>query len=100
MFVICFRKTINCSLLEPWILNLKRGVQYDLADMAVTSDNKLLLCNCLGSNPKIYIYKDCKDYEAEISLSSQPYCITVVPCTDTAVVTLQIIPVIIQYADI
>ena len=70
-------------------INLKRGVQYDLADMAVTSDNKLLLCNCLGSNPKIYIYKDCKDYEAEISLSSQPYCITVVPCTDTAVVTLQ-----------
>ena len=56
--------------------------------MAVTSDNKLLLCNYLGSNPKVYIYKDCKDYEAEISLSSQPWCITVVPCTYKAVVAL------------
>ena len=28
-------------------VNLKRGVQYDLTDMAVTSDNKLLLCNYL-----------------------------------------------------
>jgi hypothetical protein len=26
-------------------VKLKRGVQYDLSDMAVTSDNKLLLCN-------------------------------------------------------
>jgi hypothetical protein len=26
-------------------VKLKRGVLYDLTDMAVTSDNKLLLCN-------------------------------------------------------
>jgi hypothetical protein len=38
-------------------VNLKRGVQYYLIDMAVTSDNKLLLCNYLGSNPKVYIVK-------------------------------------------
>ena len=69
-------------------VNLKRGVQYYLIDMAVTSDNKLLLCNYLGSNPKVYIYKDCKAYKDEISLSSRPWCITVVPCTDKAVVTL------------
>jgi hypothetical protein len=35
-----------------------------------------------------YIYKDYKTYEDEISLTSVPYCITVVPCTDKAVVTL------------
>jgi len=37
-------------------VNLKRGVQYDLRDLAVTSDNKLLLCNFPGSSPKVYIY--------------------------------------------
>jgi hypothetical protein len=54
--------------------------------MAVTSDNKLLLCDC--SDKKVYIYKDYKTYEDEISLTSQPCGITVVPCTDKAVVTL------------
>jgi hypothetical protein len=54
--------------------------------MAVTSDNKLLLCNY--SDKKVYIYKDYKTYEDEISLTSQPWCITVVPCTDKAVFTL------------
>jgi hypothetical protein len=54
--------------------------------MAVTSDNKLLLCNY--SDEKVYIYKDYKTYEDEISLTSPPWCITVVPCTDKAVVTL------------
>ena len=56
-----------------------------LTDMAVTSDNKLLLCNYYD---KVYIYKDCKTYEDEISFTSGPYCITVVPCTDKAVVGL------------
>jgi hypothetical protein len=58
--------------------------------MAVTSDNKLLLCNGYydSSHQKVYIYKDYKTYEDEISLTSPPYCITVVPCTDKAVVTL------------
>ena len=69
-------------------VNLKHGEQYYLTDMAVTSDNKLLLCNWNSSHPKVYIYKDYKTYEDEISLTSQPRCITVVPCTDKAVVTL------------
>jgi hypothetical protein len=56
--------------------------------MAVTSDNKLLLCNYESSHPKVYIYKDYKTYEDEISLTSQPWGITVVPCTDKAVVGL------------
>ena len=63
-------------------INLTRGV----TDMAVTSDNKLLLCD--SSHPKVYIYKDYKTYEDEISLTSRPWGITVVPCTDKAVVTL------------
>jgi DNA-binding beta-propeller fold protein YncE len=67
-------------------VKLKRGVQYMLTGMAVTSDNKLLLCNQLSS--RVYIYKDYKTYEDEISLTSVPLCITVVPCTDKAVVTL------------
>ena len=71
-------------------VNLKRGVHYDLTDMAVTSDNKLLLCNHHSSDKKVYIYKDYKTYEDEISLTSRPRCITVVPCTDKAVVTLPV----------
>jgi hypothetical protein len=67
-------------------VNLTPDVPYNLTDMAVTSDNKLLLCNY--SDDKVYIYKDYKTYEDEISLTSQPECITVVPCTDKAVVTL------------
>ena len=56
--------------------------------MAVTSDNKLLLCNYQSSRPKVYIYKDYKTYEDKISFTSKPWGITVVPCTDKAVVTL------------
>jgi hypothetical protein len=70
-------------------VNLTRDVSYDLTDitdMAVTSDNKLLLCNYYDE--KVYIYKDYKTYEDEISFTSRPWCITVVPCTDKAVVTL------------
>jgi hypothetical protein len=69
-------------------IKLKPGEQYRLTDMAVTSDNKLLLCNVQSSHKKVYIYKDYKTYEDEISFTSQPYGITVVPCTDKAVVTL------------
>jgi hypothetical protein len=69
-------------------VNLKHGEQYNLTDMAVTSDNKLLLCNYVSSNPKVYIYKDCTTYEDEISFTSLPCCISAVPCTDKAVVTL------------
>ena len=67
-------------------INLTRGVPYNLSDMAVTSDNKLLLCDF--SDEKVYIYKDYKTYEDEISFTCPPECITVVPCTDKAVVTL------------
>jgi DNA-binding beta-propeller fold protein YncE len=67
-------------------VNLKHGVLYSLSDMAVTSDNKLLLCDY--PHQKVYIYKDHKTYEDEISFTSRPMCITVVPCTDKAVVTL------------
>jgi hypothetical protein len=63
-------------------INLTHG----LTDIAVTSDNKLLLCNYYDN--KVYIHKDYKTYEDEISLTSTPMCITVVPCTDKAVVTL------------
>jgi hypothetical protein len=35
-------------------VNLTRGVHYMLTDMAVTSDNKLLLCNY--DDEKVYIY--------------------------------------------
>jgi hypothetical protein len=69
-------------------IKLKPGEQYDLTDMAVTSDNKLLLCNVQSSHQKVYIYKDYKTYEDEISFTSSPRCITVVPCTDKAVVGL------------
>jgi hypothetical protein len=67
-------------------INLTPGVHYNLTDMAVTSDNKLLLCNL--SDKKVDIYKDYKTYEDKISFTSRPRCITVVPCTDKAVVTL------------
>jgi hypothetical protein len=69
-------------------VKLKRGLPYMLTDMAVTSDNKLLLCNYESSHPKVYIYKDYKTYEGEISFTCVPWGITVVPCTDKAVVTL------------
>jgi hypothetical protein len=69
-------------------INLPPGEGYNLTDTAVTSDNKLLLCNYESSHHKVYIYKDYKTYEDEISFTSEPLCITVVPCTDKAVVTL------------
>jgi hypothetical protein len=69
-------------------IKLKPGELYHLIDMAVTSDNKLLLCNRASSHKKVYIYKDYKTYEDEISFTCEPWCITVVPCTDKAVVGL------------
>jgi hypothetical protein len=69
-------------------VKLKRGEEYNLTDMAVTSDNRLLICNYDSTDPKVYFYKDYKTYEDEISLTSEPYGITVVARTDKAVVTL------------
>jgi DNA-binding FrmR family transcriptional regulator len=81
------RQTLT-EFIKEGEVNLKHGEKYSLADMAVTSDNKLLLCNYKSSHPKVYIYKEYKTYENEISFTSRPWCITVVPCTDKAVVTL------------
>ena len=81
------RQTLTEFIKERQV-NLKRGERYNLSDMAVTSDNKLLLCNYYSSHKKVYIYKDYKTYEDEISFTSVPWGITVVPCTDKAVVTL------------
>jgi hypothetical protein len=44
-------------------INLPSGERYQLTDIAVTSDNKLLLCNRASSHHKVYIYKDYKTYE-------------------------------------
>ena len=79
------RQTLTEFIKEGQV-KLKRGERYWLTDMAVTSDNKLLLCNPQSSH--VYIYEDYKTYADEISFTSRPYCITVVPCTDKAVVTL------------
>jgi hypothetical protein len=79
------RQTLT-EFIKEGEVELKRGEQYGLTDMAVTSDNKLLLCNL--SHKKVFIFKDYKTYEDEILFTSDPYCITVVPCTDKAVVTL------------
>jgi hypothetical protein len=81
------RQTLT-EFIKEGEVDLKHGEQYNLINMAVTSDNKLLLCNDEPSHPKVYICKDYKTYEDEISFTSQPECITVVPCTDKAVVTL------------
>ena len=79
------RQTLTEFIKEDGV-DLTDDVHHYLTDMAVTSDNKLLLCNHLSS--RVDIYKDYKTYEDKISLTSQPWCITVVPCTDKAVVTL------------
>jgi hypothetical protein len=86
--VLLDRRQTLTEFIKEGEVNLKHGEQYKLTDMAVTSDNKLLLCNHQSSHPKVYIYKDYKTYEDEISFTSLPHCITVVPCTDKAVVTL------------
>jgi hypothetical protein len=69
-------------------IKLKHGERYTLSDMAVTSDNTLHICNYDSTDPKVYIYKDYKTYADEISFTSRPCDIAVVPCTDKAVVTL------------
>jgi len=69
-------------------VDLIHGQEYHLRDMAVTSENKLLLCNYNMSYRKVYIYKDYKTYENDIVFTNRPCCITVVPRTDKAVVTI------------
>ena len=79
------RQTLT-EFIKEGEVKLKHSEQCNLTEMAVTSDNKLLLCNYMSS--RVDIYKDCKTYEDKISFTSGPECIAVVPCTDKAVVTL------------
>ncbi|XP_063448491.1 uncharacterized protein LOC134728022 [Mytilus trossulus] len=69
-------------------LKLKIGETYALQDVTVTNDNKLLITNAASSDTKLYVYRDCKDYETEITFSSAPHCVAVIPGTDRAVITL------------
>ncbi|VDI11776.1 Hypothetical predicted protein [Mytilus galloprovincialis] len=66
-------------------VKLKAGLD-SLNDLAITVDNTLLMTN--RTSFKLYVYRDCKDYETEIILSSNPYGVVVIPGTERAVVTL------------
>jgi hypothetical protein len=76
-------------------INLPPGELYNLIDMAVTSDNKLLLCNSELYHHKVYIYKDYKTYEDEISFTSQPWCITVVQHTPPMFILLSFVLLVV-----
>ncbi|XP_063448429.1 uncharacterized protein LOC134727961 [Mytilus trossulus] len=69
-------------------LQLKTEQSYNLIDICVTDDNKLLLTNHYTFDPKLYVYRDCKDYETELRFSFSPFGVAVIPGTDRAVVTL------------
>ncbi|CAG2218078.1 unnamed protein product [Mytilus edulis] len=60
----------------------------NLVDVAITEDNKLLLTNYIGSNQKLYVYRECKEYEGEITFTSDPRGVAVIAGSDRAVVTL------------
>jgi predicted peroxiredoxin len=46
------RQTLT-EFIKECQINLKCGKRYDLTDIAVTSDNKLLLCNGASSHHKV-----------------------------------------------
>ncbi|XP_063448468.1 E3 ubiquitin-protein ligase TRIM71-like [Mytilus trossulus] len=69
-------------------VKLKTKVNYALRSVSITNDNKLLLTNPSSAELKVYVYRDCKDYETEITMSSRPFDVAVIPGTDRAVVTL------------
>ncbi|XP_063419192.1 uncharacterized protein LOC134702012 [Mytilus trossulus] len=69
-------------------LKLEIGETYALRDVTVTNDNKLLITNTSSFYPKLYVYRDCEDYETEIRFSSEPHGVAVIPGTDRAVITL------------
>ncbi|VDI32993.1 Hypothetical predicted protein [Mytilus galloprovincialis] len=50
----------------------------------------LLITNVSSSNPKLYVYRDCEEYETEVAFSSSPRCVAAIPGTDRTVVTLAI----------
>ena len=61
------RQTLTEFIKESKV-DLKRGEQYWLTNKAVTSGNKLLLCNFQSPHQKVYIYKDFKTYEDKYRL--------------------------------
>lgn len=38
----------------------------NILDVSVTDNNKLLVINLSSSKSKLYVYKECKDYEIKI----------------------------------
>ncbi|XP_063448463.1 uncharacterized protein LOC134727994 [Mytilus trossulus] len=72
------------------VLKLNTNVVKRLICVSVSNNNKLLITDILSSDHKLYVYRDCKDYETEITFSSEPCCVAVIPGTDRAVVTLPI----------
>ncbi|XP_063448471.1 uncharacterized protein LOC134728001 [Mytilus trossulus] len=70
------------------VLKLNTNVVKRLICVSVTDNNKLFITNAVPSNNKIYVYRDCEDYETEIAFSSTPYCVALIPGTDRAVITL------------
>ncbi|XP_063397047.1 uncharacterized protein LOC134681374 [Mytilus trossulus] len=69
-------------------LNLKPDATFNFVDVSITEDNKLLLTNYTGLCPKLYFYRECKEYEGEITFTSDPRGVAVIACSDRAVVTL------------
>ena len=65
------RQTLT-EFIKEGEVNLKHGEQYWLTNIAVTSDNKLLLCNRESSHKKVYIYtritKPMKKYRLPVNL--------------------------------
>ncbi|XP_063419190.1 uncharacterized protein LOC134702011 [Mytilus trossulus] len=70
------------------VLKLNTDVVNTLISVSVTDNNKLLITNRASSDPKLYVYRDCKDYETDITFSSEPHSVAVIPGTDRAVITL------------
>ncbi|XP_071178592.1 E3 ubiquitin-protein ligase TRIM71-like isoform X2 [Mytilus edulis] len=70
------------------VLKLNTNVVKNLLSVSVTDNNKLLITSTSSSALKLYVYRDCKEYETEIIFSSAPYCVDVIPGTDRAVITL------------
>ncbi|XP_063448488.1 E3 ubiquitin-protein ligase TRIM45-like [Mytilus trossulus] len=72
------------------VLKFNTDMVKNLFSVSVTDNNKLLITNAASSDPILYVYRDCKDYETEIVFSSAPHCVAVIPGTDRAVITLPI----------
>ncbi|XP_063448458.1 uncharacterized protein LOC134727989 [Mytilus trossulus] len=70
------------------VLKLNTNVVKRCLSVSVTDDNKLLITNIEFSDTKVYVYRDCKDYETEIAFSSAPHGVAVIPGTNRAVITL------------